>query len=409
MTMTSSTLPNISEMIHSLAELSESSSGITRQFLSPQHREANTLVGSWMEMVGMRVLEDSIGNIIGRYEGTEADLPAVMIGSHLDTVVNAGKFDGILGVVSAIQSISALYREKKRYRFPIEVIGFADEEGTRFQSTYLGSKAVAGTFDFTTLSRTDINGISMQDALLSFGLDPDQIQNASRKARGISAYIELHIEQGPVLEEEDIPAGIVTEIAGAVRFQVTVKGTAGHAGTVPINLRKDALVSACECVLSVEEIASKYPKTVGTVGQISVTPGASNVIPGKTVFTIDLRAANNEVRHKVEHELIFKMKSLCRKRKTKISIKKVHEASSVTCSPRIIKKLQNAFTKSKYRPYCLPSGAGHDAAAMADLTDVGMIFIRCKNGISHNPAEYVSEPDMQAGLDILLQFLNAYD
>jgi len=407
--MTSSTLPNISEMIHSLAELSESSSGITRQFLSPQHREANTLVGSWMEMVGMRVLEDSIGNIIGRYEGTEADLPAVMIGSHLDTVVNAGKFDGILGVVSAIQSISALYREKKRYRFPIEVIGFADEEGTRFQSTYLGSKAVAGTFDFTTLSRTDINGISMQDALLSFGLDPDQIQNASRKARGISAYIELHIEQGPVLEEEDIPAGIVTEIAGAVRFQVTVKGTAGHAGTVPINLRKDALVSACECVLSVEEIASKYPKTVGTVGQISVTPGASNVIPGKTVFTIDLRAANNEVRHKVEHELIFKMKSLCRKRKTKISIKKVHEASSVTCSPRIIKKLQNAFTKSKYRPYCLPSGAGHDAAAMADLTDVGMIFIRCKNGISHNPAEYVSEPDMQAGLDILLQFLNAYD
>ena len=407
--MTSSTLPNISEMIHSLAELSESSSGITRQFLSPQHREANTLVGSWMEMVGMRVLEDSIGNIIGRYEGTEADLPAVMIGSHLDTVVNAGKFDGILGVVSAIQSISTLYREKKRYRFPIEVIGFADEEGTRFQSTYLGSKAVAGTFDFTTLSRTDINGISMQDALLSFGLDPDKIQNASRKARGISAYIELHIEQGPVLEEEDIPAGIVTEIAGAVRFQVTVKGTAGHAGTVPINLRKDALVSACECVLSVEEIASKYPKTVGTVGQISVTPGASNVIPGKTVFTIDLRAANNKVRHKVEHELIFKMKSLCRKRKTKISIKKVHEASSVTCSPRIIKKLQNAFTKSKYRPYCLPSGAGHDAAAMADLTDVGMIFIRCKNGISHNPAEYVSEPDMQAGLDILLQFLNAYD
>ena len=407
--MTSSTLPNISEMIHRLAKLSESSSGITRQFLSPQHREANTLVGSWMEMVGMRVLKDPIGNIVGRYEGLEANLPAVMIGSHLDTVVNAGKFDGILGVVLAIHCINALYKEKKRYRFPIEVIGFADEEGTRFQSTYLGSKAVAGTFDFTTLSRTDTNGVSMQDALLSFGLDPDQIQNASRKAKDISAYIEVHIEQGPVLEEEDIPAGIVTEIAGAVRFQVTVMGTAGHAGTVPINLRKDALASACECVLSVEEIALKYPKTVGTVGQISVTPGASNVIPGKTVFTIDLRAANNEVRHEVEHELILKMKSLCRKRKTKISIKKVHEASSVTCSPRIIKKLQNAFTKSKYKPYCLPSGAGHDAAAMADLTDVGMVFIRCKKGISHNPAEYVSESDMQAGLDILLQFLSVYD
>ncbi|MFL2934411.1 MAG: allantoate amidohydrolase [Thalassobaculaceae bacterium] len=407
--MTSSTLPNISEMIHRLAELSESTSGITRQFLSPEHREANTLVGSWMEMVGMRVLKDPIGNIIGRYEGLEADLPAVMIGSHLDTVVNAGKFDGILGVVLAIHCISALYKEKKRYRFPIEVIGFADEEGTRFQSTYLGSKAVAGTFDFTTLSRTDTNGISMQDALLSFGLNPDQIQNAARKAKDISAYIELHIEQGPVLEEEDIPAGIVTEIAGAVRFQVTVMGTAGHAGTVPINLRKDALASACECVLSVEEIALKYPKTVGTVGQISVTPGASNVIPGKTVFTIDLRAANNEVRHEVEHELILKMQSLCRKRKTQISIKKVHEAPSVTCSPHVIEKLQNAFKTCKYKPYCLPSGAGHDAAAMADLTDVGMIFIRCKNGISHNPAEYVSEPDMQAGLDILSQFLNVYD
>ena len=407
--MTSSILPNTSEMIMRLAELSESSSGITRQFLSPQHREANRLVGSWMETVGMRVREDSIGNIIGRYEGLETDLPAVIIGSHLDTVVNAGKFDGILGVVLAIQCISALYKEKKRCRFPIEVIGFADEEGTRFQSTYLGSKAVAGTFDFTTLSRIDAHGISMQDALLSFGLHPDKIQNAARKDKDISAYIELHIEQGPVLEKENIPAGIVTEIAGAVRFQVTVTGTAGHAGTVPIDLRKDALVSACECILSVEEIASKYPKTVGTVGQITVTPGASNVIPGETVFTVDLRAADNEIRQKVEHELISKMRRLCQKRQTKISIKKVHEASSVTCSPRIIKQLQNAFTKSKYKPYCLPSGAGHDAAAMADLTDVGMIFIRCKGGISHNPAESVSEPDIQAGLDILLEFLNVYD
>ena len=407
--MTSSILPNISEMICRLAQLSELSNGITRQFLSSEHREANALVCRWMEMAGMRAHQDAIGNIIGRYEGLEADFPAVMIGSHLDTVVNAGKFDGILGVVVAIHCISALYKEKKRYRFPIEVIGFADEEGTRFQSTYLGSKAVAGTFDFTSLGRRDVNGTSMQDALLSFGLEPDKIKNAARKPKDISAYIEIHIEQGPVLEEQGIPAGIVTEITGAVRFQVTVTGTAGHAGTVPIHLRNDALVSACECVLMVEEIARKHPKTVGTVGQITVTAGASNVIPGETVFTIDLRAADNEIRHKVEHELISEMQRLCQKRQTKISLKKVHEAPSVTCSPRIINQLQNAFTKSKHKPYCLPSGAGHDAAAMADLTDVGMIFIRCKEGVSHNPAESVSEPDIQAGLDILLEFLNAYD
>ena len=229
--MMNTNLPSISEMIEALALVSEDKDFLSRQYLTPQHKKVNDLVADWMKLAGMKAWQDPIGNIIGRYEGHESGLPALMLGSHLDTVVNAGKFDGMLGVATAIHCVASLQHRGKRLPVALEVIGFADEEGTRFKSTYLGSKAVAGTFDLATLDRLDTAGISMRKALSSFGLDTENIPKAARNKNEISAYVELHIEQGPVLEEKNLAAGIVTEIAGATRFTIEIIGKAGHAGT----------------------------------------------------------------------------------------------------------------------------------------------------------------------------------
>ena len=406
--MTDKNLPSIAEMLDQLSRITEREHGISRQFLTPEHKKVNDLVGNWMRLAGMVVWQDPIGNIFGRYQGNQNDLPVLMLGSHLDTVVDAGKYDGILGVATAIHCVAALHNRKKRLPFALEVIGFADEEGTRFQSTYLGSKAVAGTFDYAALDRLDTAGISMKEALISFGLEPEKIQHAARSADEIAAYIELHIEQGPVLENEKRVAGIVTGIAGSTRMTIRITGKAGHAGTVPFNLRQDALVAASECILAVEQKAKEHENTVATVGEISIQPGASNVIPGEAMFTVDLRSAKNHVRQNVEAELLQALETICRRRSVDIVINKTHDAPSINCSKNIIKQLENTFNQCGYPPRLLPSGAGHDAAAMSDLTDVGMIFLRCKNGVSHSPAEFVKQEDLNAGMKILLKFVENF-
>ena len=406
--MMNTNLPSISEMIEALALVSEDKDFLSRQYLTPQHKKVNDLVADWMKLAGMKAWQDPIGNIVGRYEGHESGLPALMLGSHLDTVVNAGKFDGMLGVATAIHCVASLQHRGKRLPVALEVIGFADEEGTRFKSTYLGSKAVAGTFDLATLDRLDTAGISMRKALSSFGLDTENIPKAARNRNEISAYVELHIEQGPVLEEKNLAAGIVTEIAGATRFTVEIIGKAGHAGTVPLDLRQDALVTASECIIKIEELAKNSPNTVVTVGEISIKPGASNVIPGQTLFTIDLRSADNDVRRKVENELHKALKEICTKRKTKLMTTKTHSAESTSCSNNVIKQLEDAFIDCGHPTYFLPSGAGHDAAAMSDITNTGMIFIRCREGISHNPAESVEIEDIESGFQIMLKFVENF-
>jgi allantoate deiminase len=394
--------------IGELAVLSESPGGLTRRYLTTEHRQANELVGGWMRDAGMNVHQDAIGNIVGRYEGVSESLPALIIGSHLDTVVMAGRYDGMLGVLTGIACVQSLCERGIRLPFAVEVVGFADEEGARFQSTYLGSRALAGTFDTTLLERRDGDGTSMAEALRAFGLDPGRIGDAARKPEDVAAYLELHIEQGPVLESEGLAVGVVTAIAGATRLVVTVAGVAGHAGTVPMALRQDALMAASECVLAVEKVAAARSNGVGTVGRMRVEPGATNVIPGKVTFSVDLRAAEDEPRKAAVAELDSRLREIAARRSVDVSVETVHEAASVTCAPRIVEQIDQAIEEQGERVFRLPSGAGHDAAAMADITDVGMIFLRCKGGISHNPDESITQDDASAGTSLLLKIIENF-
>ena len=394
--------------LDALATVSESRNGLTRRYLTSQHREANDLVGDWMREAGMRVHEDAVGNIIGRYEGAREDAAALLIGSHLDTVVMAGKYDGMLGVVTAIECVHDLHRRGIRMPFAIEVVGFADEEGVRFQSTYLGSRAIAGTFRKELLEARDMDDMTMADAFRAFGLDPDQIDTAAKRAEDVIGYLELHIEQGPVLESMDEPVGVVTAIAGATRRAVILSGVAGHAGTVPMGHRQDALLAAAECALAVEEVAAKRTHCVATVGRMEVAPGATNVIPGSVTFSIDIRADEDVKRIEALAELDPWLAEIADKRGCTLTVETVHEANSVACAPWIAGQIEAAIATNESRVVRLPSGAGHDAAAIADLTDVGMIFVRCAGGISHNPDEFITESDIAAGAEVLLRVIENF-
>src|SRR5258705_4025393 len=277
----------IMQRCDALARHSELSGGLTRVFLSPQGRAANEAVLGWMREAGMQARLDPIGNVVGRFEGERPGLPCLMLGSHLDTVRDAGRYDGMLGVISAIECVDFLDKQKTRLPFAIEVVGFGDEEGVRFGTTMLGSRAIAGTLEPSELEAKDAQGVSIAEALRAFGLDPARIGEAKRQQGQVLAYAELPIQQGPVLEAEGLPVGVVTAINGFSRLRVTLTGTAGNAGTVPMHLRRDALAAAAECVLAVERIAKSDPELVGTVGRIEASPGAINVIPGRVVFTVD--------------------------------------------------------------------------------------------------------------------------
>lgn len=394
--------------IDELAALSESPNGLTRRYLTPEHRQANDLVGGWMIDAGMTARQDAVGNIIGRYEGVSEGLPAVLIGSHLDTVVMAGKFDGMLGVVTGIACVAELNRRGQRLPFAVEVVGFGDEEGVRFHSTYLGSHALAGNFEQALLTRRDAEDTSLAEAMTAFGLDPARIGEAARQAEDTLAYLELHIEQGPVLESQGLPVGVVTSIAGATRLAVGLTGEAGHAGTVPMNLRHDALAAAAECILAIERVCAESPNLVGTVGQISAEPGAGNVIPGSVRFTVDLRAAEDALRVAALEEILVSFDDAAKRRGVAIEIEKVHEAASVPCDAKLSELIAGAIERNGWRVQRLPSGAGHDAAAMADLTPAGMIFVRCEAGVSHNPAESITAADAEAGARVLLQVLSDF-
>src|SRR6201996_7150349 len=281
----------IVDRIDALAAISETPGHLTRIFLTREHRVAAERILGWMREAGMHAHLDAIGNVCGRYEGEAAGAPCLMLGSHYDTVRDAGKWDGPLGLITAISCVAALQRERKRLPFAVEITGFADEEGVRFASTLLGSRAVAGTFDESVLKTRDQAGNSMHDALMTFGLVPTQIGAAARSPRELHAYLELHIEQGPVLEAERLPVGVVSAIAGATRLAVKLTGMAGHAGTVPMALRRDALSGAAECIGAIEQFCrSDESGLVGTVGTIDAMSGATNVIPGQVSFTLDLRA-----------------------------------------------------------------------------------------------------------------------
>jgi allantoate deiminase len=320
--------------INALAAISETSEHLARIFLTKEHRAAADLILTWMRKAGMRAHLDAIGNVCGRYEGDRPGLPCLMLGSHYDTVRDAGKWDGPLGVIAAIACIADLNRRGKRFPFAIEVTGFADEEGVRFASTLLGSRAVAGTFDASVLSGRDADGISMREALQTFGLDPDHVGAAARARRELLAYLELHIEQGPVLEARNIPVGVVTAIAGATRMAARLTGMAGHAGTVPMALRRDALTGAAECIGAIEQLCRTDANgLVGTVGYVHAMPGATNVIPGQVSFTIDIRAPTDMHRKRAVADIVRQIEAIATRRSLSLQLDVTHENRTVPCAP----------------------------------------------------------------------------
>ncbi len=395
--------------VNQLAAISEMPAHLTRIFLSPEHRTAAELILTWMRDAGMRAHLDAIGNVCGRYEGEQPGLPCLMLGSHYDTVRDAGRWDGPLGLLTAISCVGDLDRRGRRLPFAIEVTGFADEEGVRFASTLLGSRAVAGTFNESMLATKDSTGISMRDALIQFGLDPDHIGAAARIRSELLAYIELHIEQGPVLEAQNLPVGVVTAIAGATRLAARLTGMAGHAGTVPMALRRDALAGAAECISKIEEVCrTDQGGLVGTVGYIHAMPGATNVIPGQVHFTMDLRAPTDTHRKRAVTDIVRQIEAIARRRHLALQVDVTHENRTVPCAPWLKAQVAAAVAAEGYPVFELPSGAGHDGMAMVDIADIAMLFVRCRGGISHHPDEHVELADADAGARVLLRVIEDF-
>lgn len=394
--------------IEELGAISESAGALTRICFSPEHRRAADLILGWMRDAGMTARMDEIGNVVGRYERRSPGLPCLMIGSHYDTVRDAGKWDGPLGVITAIECVADLARRGVRLPFAIEVVGFADEEGVRFSSTLLGSSAIAGTFDESLLDARGADGLTMREAMEAFGLDPDAIRRAARRRSDILAYVELHIEQGPVLEAKDLPVGVVTAISGASRFQIELEGRAGHAGTVPMSLRRDALAGAADCIIAIEKHCRGAAGLVGTVGQIAAEPGATNVIPGRVIFSAEVRAGEDQIREDAILRVTEEVKEIAARRNLRLKVAKTHERGTAQCALWLREQLAAAIEASGYPVLELPSGAGHDGMAMIDIADIGMIFVRCRDGVSHHPDEHTATADVEAGAQTLLRFIETF-
>jgi allantoate deiminase len=386
-----------------LATVSDTPDGLTRLFLSPAHRSAISLVEGWMREAKLETHVDAIGNLVGRTR-PHANAPGLILGSHIDTVRDAGWYDGNFGVIAAIEAISSA----GELPYGVEIIAFGDEEGVRFPQTLSGSRAIAGTFNPAALTATDANGVTLSDALQTFGGNPHGIAALARNPAEIAAYIELHIEQGPVLEAKNLPLGIVTAINGASRFTVTVTGQAGHAGTVPMAMRRDALAAASEQILAIHGFANTVPSLVATVGAMSIHPGAPNSIPGRVTYSIDIRAPQDEVRHTATAAITGQLHKIATAHGVEISLQQTHNAPATQCANWLQHQLASAVAAQGITPFHLPSGAGHDAMALAHLCPVGMLFVRCKGGISHTPEESILETDAAIAVTVLIDFLRRF-
>jgi hydantoinase/carbamoylase family amidase len=358
-----------------------------------------------MEAASMTTHLDPIGNVVGRYEGSEPGAPALLIGSHLDTVCDAGRFDGVLGVVCGIAAVERLAAAGVRLPFAVEVVGFADEEGVRYGAAFLGSKALAGSFDPRYLELVDGDGITMAAAVSAVGGDPDGIVRCARNPAGLLGYCEVHMEQGPVLEAEGLPVAVVSAIAGQTRVQVVITGEAGHAGTVPMDRRRDALAGAAELVLEVERTGRLVGGLVATVGELTPSPGAANVVPGRVVLSIDVRHPDDARRLAAADSLRGAARRIAADRGLELRWETVQETDAAATAAELGEVLAAAVEDLGLPARRLVSGAGHDAAVMAALTPACMLFVRCGGGISHNPDEDVSEEDIAVAIDVLDRFL----
>lgn len=426
--------------LRQLAAISDSPHHLERTFLSKASLEAGKLLQTWMEDAGMTTWVDSIGNVHGRAAGSNPSAPALLLGSHYDTVIDAGMYDGALGIIVAIAAVKALHVNGDLDTFPrpIEIIAFSDEEGVRFQSTFLGSAAIAGKFSEHLLSAVDKSGITLEAALktTSFPGTAESISNLKYDTDSVWAYVEVHIEQGPVLERQGISVGVVGSIAGQTRLSVNLKGLQGHAGTVPMAMRRDPMAAAGAAIVSIEHIC-KHPEEflnsdleqsqrdhfvtegalVCTVGEIAAWPGASNVIPGEVSFTVDIRAEDDSVRTRTVSMIVKSIHEMGHTRQVLVTIEVKHEARAMHCHSDVQEHLRLAAKEALQKlpisglhadRQLIPtvvSGAGHDALMMAHLTKVGMLFVRCTGGISHSPDENVLEDDVWAVSLALKEFL----
>ncbi|WP_261837248.1 allantoate amidohydrolase [Vibrio ishigakensis] len=401
MTRTDSNI--IMQRADELAQFTSTPGALTRTYLSKQHKQAHQALSEWMVQAGLETWQDSVGNQWGRKVSANPTQPTLIIGSHSDTVVNAGKYDGNLGILLGISALQQLIDIE--FPFHVDIVAFADEEGTRFDTTLIGSSATAGVFQPDWLEVEDKQGISMAEAMLEFGLDPKKAALDAREPSEVQAYLEVHIEQGPVLEAEDRAVGVVTGIAGAKRYQFSVKGMAGHAGTVPLEMRADAMCGMAQMTLAIEAFA-KQNSLVATVGKCELPSGSVNVIPGVVNFTLDIRSLDQAKLDDYCEALLAQLDDIAEQRGLSLKSELFYEAESVPCAESLQQLWGSAVELStKQAPLFLASGAGHDALAMAHLTEVGMLFVRCDKGISHNPREAVNVQDVEVALDCLKQML----
>jgi allantoate deiminase len=396
---------SLATRLDQLSRVSDERGATTRTFLSPAMRRANALVGGWMSGAGLSVRQDAVGNLIGRLEAAAGQAPTLLLGSHLDTVRDAGRFDGTLGVLLPIAALEVIRARGIILPFAVEVLGFSEEEGVRFSSAYLGSKGYTGRLRKSDLRLRDVDGISVGEALKRHNRGRLVLPSSAHSGSELLGYLEVHIEQGPVLEDRGLAAGVVPSIAGQTRARVIFGGRAGHAGTTPMALRRDALAGASEFILAVEAHARTRSPLVATVGCISAHPGAANVIPGSAELTLDVRHPLDARRRAAFAGLRKAGRAIARRRGLSFSIEVTQDNGAVHCSRELTARLARSVRERQGSCLAIPSGAGHDAVILSSITPVTMLFVRCRDGLSHHPDEYVHRRDLRIALDILVDFL----
>lgn len=395
----------LARMLEELGRITDEPGRLTRTFLSTGMARANAKVASWMRTAGLTVRQDAAGNLIGRMESETRGAKTLLLGSHLDTVRDAGKFDGALGVLLPIVVLAELKRRKVALPYSVEVLGFSEEEGVRFASAYLGSKAYTGRLRAADLRLRDASGVTVGQALARFNGKRFQIPAAAHRKDNLMGYVEVHIEQGPVLEAKGLAVGVVSAIAGQTRGRLTFRGHAGHAGTTPMKLRRDALAAAAEFVLAVEAEGRAAPGLVATVGALTVEPGVPNVIAGQAVLSLDVRHARDARRVAALKGLLGAARRIARRRKLAVNWQPTQDHAAVACSPGLTRALERSVRTVQRRGASLVSGAGHDAVVLAALAPVAMLFVRCRKGLSHHPDEYASPADLDVALRVVADLL----
>lgn len=393
----------IEDRIEDLAQIGKTDDGgVTRIALTDEYRKGLNLVTSWMQQAGMQVRMDQAGNLIGRLNASSSNLPAIAIGSHIDSVGNGGKYDGTVGVIAGIEVAQHIYEENISIKRPLEVIAFCEEEGSRFQSGgVFGSRAMAGKITSEDLAVRDQNGMTRFEVLKQFGLDPDNIHEAVRDSSEIALYLEMHIEQGPVLAQKNIPVGIITGITGLSLTEIVFEGESNHVGATPMHMRNDALLGACETALAVEKIVNSYGGTaVGTAATMDVHPSQVNIIPGKVSTVIDVRDVDLTKRENILRDLEKKVQEICEARSLNYQWITKLKANPALSADHVLERMRIESKKLEFDTLEMPSGGGHDAQLIAEFTDMGMIFVRSENG-SHNPKEYASSEDITSGTKLL--------